>query len=531
LVTGRELEDLLPLIPNPALFDRIVAENGAVLYDPATNAKRLLAIAPSEALVAELRRRKVAPLSVGHSIIATWEPNQTLVLEAVHTLGLEVQIVFNKGAVMVLPPGANKASGLGAALAELGISAHNTVAVGDAENDHAFLRACGCAVAVANALPAIQESVDFVTKGARGAGVVELVERICKDNSKIAAMRGLGLAVGKTPDGEPVLLNLQAGGVLIAGQSGVGKSTIATALTERMVENSLQFCVLDPEGDYDSLGQAVCIGDAKSPPTIEQALTLLRRLDTNVVVNTLGIRLEDRPGFFLELLQGIVRQRRRTARPHWMLIDEAHHVLPSEHRDLGEALPDILPGAVFITVHPEAMSRDALRMIQTVIAVGDNAPKAITQFCQALEETPPVNMPPPELGQVMLWRRGEFKVAYVVATRSEQARKRHTRKYAEGELGKENSFYFRGPEGKLNLRAGNLMTFIQLAEGLDNATWEFHLRSHDYSSWFRGAIKDEGLADEAKKIEDDRELAPSQSQAQIADLIRQRYTKPVTSEK
>jgi hypothetical protein len=322
------------------------------------------------------------------------------------------------------------------------------------------------------------------------------------------------------------MLNLQDNGILIAGQSGVGKSTIATALTERMRESSLQFCVLDPEGDYDLLGSAVSIGEAETPPTIEQALTLLQRLDSNVVVNTLGIRLEDRPGFFLELLHGIVQQRRRTARPHWLLIDEAHHVLPAEQHNLGEALPDVLPGAIFITVHPEAMSSAALRMIQTVIAVGENAPEAIAQFCRALEEQPPL-MHAPESGQVILWRRGSPAARYVIPVRSDQARKRHTRKYAEGDLGPNNSFYFRGADNRLNLRAGNLMTFVQLAEGVDEETWQHHLRAHSYSTWFRSVIKDEALAAETEAVENNPVLTPSQSRARIVSFVRKRYTKPV----
>ena len=80
---------------------------------------------------------------------------------------------------MVLPPGVNKATGLLAALDEMELSAHNVVGVGDAENDHAFLRACGCAAAVANALPMVKEAADIKLIRDHGAGVAELIERIC----------------------------------------------------------------------------------------------------------------------------------------------------------------------------------------------------------------------------------------------------------------------------------------------------------------------------------------------------------------
>ena len=111
------------------------------------------------------------PVLAGRCIVATWEPHQHAVLEAIRELGLELQIIFNKGAVMVLPAGTSKASGLEAALALLELSPHNVVGIGDAENDHAFLRLCGCGVAVANALPLLKENADFVTEMPRGAGV------------------------------------------------------------------------------------------------------------------------------------------------------------------------------------------------------------------------------------------------------------------------------------------------------------------------------------------------------------------------
>src|SRR5262249_60220279 len=84
-------------------------------------------------------------------------------------------------------------------------------------------------------------------------------------------------------------------------------------------------------------------------------------------------------------------------------------------------------------------------------------------------------------------------------TRAE--RRRHVRKYAQGELAEEQSFYFRGPEGKLKLRASNLMLFLQLADGVDDDTWLHHLRRGEYSRWFRDSIKDGELADEAAGAE------------------------------
>lgn len=178
LVTGREMSDFPGVKMDLSIFDLVVAENGGVLFFPKTNETRLLAAAPKSEFVDELHRRGVAPISVGVCIVATWEPHETAVLETIKDAGLELSVIFNKGAVMILPTGVNKASGLAAALAELKIEAAEVVGVGDAENDHTFLKACGFGVAVANALPALKERADHVTQADHGAGVVELIDEL-----------------------------------------------------------------------------------------------------------------------------------------------------------------------------------------------------------------------------------------------------------------------------------------------------------------------------------------------------------------
>jgi hypothetical protein len=178
LVTGRQLDDLLKVFPHLNLFERVVAENGALLYRPATREEKLLGEPPPEEFVKALQERGVDSLGVGRVIVATWHPHEDKVIEVIRKLGLEYQVILNKDAVMVLPSGVNKASGLSAALVEMGLSPRNTVGVGDAENDQALLSLCGCGVAVANALPLLKECADFVTKGDRGAGVVELIDML-----------------------------------------------------------------------------------------------------------------------------------------------------------------------------------------------------------------------------------------------------------------------------------------------------------------------------------------------------------------
>src|SRR5690606_37425096 len=156
---------------------------------PSSQTERPLAEPPPALFVEQLKARRIEPLSVGRVIVATREPEEKLMLDVIRELGLELQIIFNKGAVMVLPPGVNKATGLTAALEELGLSPHNVVGVGDAENDHAFMRVCGCSAAVANALPMLKTEVDRVLEGAHGDGVVELIESMIADDSALVPAR------------------------------------------------------------------------------------------------------------------------------------------------------------------------------------------------------------------------------------------------------------------------------------------------------------------------------------------------------
>ncbi len=180
LVTGRELSDF-PKIDFPLSgFDLVVAENGALLHNPASGDVRGLGAPPPAHFVAELIRRGVDPISVGASIVATVEPFEREALEVIKEMGLEHQVIFNKGAVMILPPGVNKATGLETALAELHIDRIDVVGVGDGENDHALLKMCGLAVAVENAIPALKENADWVTVAPASAGLAALMQAMLK---------------------------------------------------------------------------------------------------------------------------------------------------------------------------------------------------------------------------------------------------------------------------------------------------------------------------------------------------------------
>jgi len=187
MVTGREVPELVDVFPGHVVFDLIVGENGALLYEPRQRSYELLAPKPPDRFYAMLAARGVKPISQGRVVVATWEPHQHTVLRTIHDLGLELDIIFNKGAVMVLPSGVNKATGLQAAAQRLKLDPAEIAGAGDAENDHSFARACGFFAAVQNAIPSLKERADWVTPSDHGAGVAELIERmICGELDRVS---------------------------------------------------------------------------------------------------------------------------------------------------------------------------------------------------------------------------------------------------------------------------------------------------------------------------------------------------------
>ncbi len=528
LVTGRLLPELLEVFPGASRFDHIVAENGAVLYRPQTGDTKDLAPPFDPAFVAELERRGVNRIATGRVIVATWEPFENVVLDAIRELGLELQVIFNKGAVMVLPSGINKATGMSAALAELGLSARNVVGVGDAENDHAFLASCECGVAVANALPTLKERADVVMARDHGDGVQELIDQLLDNDLAVFESRLTRhhVPLGTTDEGQAIALPAYGANVLVAGTSGSGKSTFATGVLEGMLERKAQLVVIDPEGDYGQVDGLTSIGTAQQPPSVEQILDMLQRPDQNLAVNLLGIGLESRPEFFGKLLLRLNELRATVGRPHWIIVDEAHHVLPEARHPEPELLPTSLSGMTWITVQPETVSLAVLSRIDHAVVIGKEPAKTLARIAKARGLAAPLagadDLPP---GEAIFWHLEAEEPRRFRTDTPQAERRRHVRKYAAGELPEDRSFYFRGPDGKLKLRAANLMTFLELADGVDDETWLFHLRQHDYSNWFKSCIKDDELAEEAARLEEEIDDA-AEGRAKIREIVMRRYTLP-----
>jgi HAD superfamily hydrolase (TIGR01484 family) len=529
IVTGRRLEDLLAVCTCSKLFDLIVAENGAVVYEPATRKETVLGNPPSKALLKALRARAVAPLEIGEVIVATNESQRAAVQDVVWDLGLEAQVIGNRSAVMLLPAGINKATGLNHALRKLGLSRHEAVGIGDAENDHSFLDACECAVAVANATDSLKANVVFVTASPNGAGVRELIDALVDDDLarfEDQIDRNL-LLLGKRLDGSAVHLTPYGRNILVAGPSGSGKSTLAAGLIERLIAKDYQVCIVDPEGDYGTLADLVALGNQWRAPGIGEIMAILEDPKVNLSVNLLGVPLADRPDFLAQLMPHLHALRARTGRPHWLVLDEAHHTLPGSGGPAESTLPRELGETLLVTVHPEHVSPQVLASVDVVMATGRTPEEILQNFASATGRSLDWREAPAhEPGRVAVWFASAGQAPFAMQPEPGSAERiRHHRKYAEGDL-RWHSFYFRGPEGRTNLKAHNLSMFCHLAQGIDDDTWLFHLRRGDYSRWFRHSIRDAALAEQAELIEGRRELTPAETRLMICELIHSRYTLP-----
>jgi hypothetical protein len=265
------------------------------------------------------------------------------------------------------------------------------------------------------------------------------------------------------------------------------------------------------------------LGDARHEPGAGQVVDALREPGRSVVANLLGVALDERPGFFAALAPRLVELRTTTGRPHWLVVDEAHHLLPAEWQPAALLAGRPLTGVVPVTVHPETLAPAVLETLDVVVATGPDARETLARVARARGLAEPelaADAEPP-----LLWPLAEPAAHAFEILPSTHERRRHTRKYAEGELGEDRSFYFRGPRDDQRLRAQNLGTFLQLADGVSDETWLHHLRRGDYSSWLREAVEDDELADEVARVEQERP-SPGESRPRVREAIEARYTAP-----
>jgi len=181
-------------------------------------------------------------------------------------------------------------------------------------------------------------------------------------------------------------------------------------------------------------------------------------------------------------------------------------------------------GTMLITLEPDRVAPAILSTVDVVIAIGEDPAAMVKKFSETVAQAPPAlgsrTLKPDE---TLAWFRDSSETPFVFQTTVPRAeRRRHRRKYAEGELPPDLCFYFRGPDGKLNLKAQNLAMFLQLADGVDDETWLFHLKNGEIAGWFRSVIKDSELALQAELIQR-ADVKAGESRKHIRREIEQRY--------
>ena len=532
LITGRQFDDLLAVCSGIDFFDLVIAENGAVIHDPRTKRTEDLAERPPDGFLRELERRGV-PYSTGRVIVSTVTPHEVQVLEAIRSLGLELQIIFNKESVMVLPSGISKESGLRQALTRLGISPHNTVGVGDAENDHAFLRHVGFAAAVANAIPTLAAEVDLVTAEPNGAGVRQLAREVVSDLDAFRPrLLGRTVTLGTTADGGPLTYPIFGPNFLVIGRSGSGKSMLTGVFVERLVCDGYVICVIDPEGDSRALADHEGVIVLSSEPGTDTARAeeidrLLRHRSTSIAIDLSALGRDEKIGAGARFLHAIQRLRAETGAPHWVIVDEAHHLFPPSGGRAEKMLRPESGGICLVTNEPESLSPAVLGAVGHVFST---SVAAFERLLPVLGRDPTPGdalqsggeLQAGEALSVGLRRGAPAAVRRFRVAARETTHERHVKKYATGKLPLERRFRFRGPHNALDLTAENLDSFTRLAKGVDDATWLHHLRNGDVAEWIRNQIKDAELAAEIDAIAGGTD--PVTTRRATLEAIARRYT-------
>jgi phosphoglycolate phosphatase-like HAD superfamily hydrolase len=513
LVTGRTLDELHRGFPGlTGHFDAVVAENGAVMHTAAGT--RLLSTPVDKTVDKALADRGVA-CSRGQVLLSIAGHDAGAATDVVTDLGLDCQVVHNRAAGMVLPAGVTKGSGLLAALSELGLSAHNAVAVGDAENDLALLHAAEVGVAVGNAIPALIEHADIVLDQPDGAGIIALLSGSLLAGHERYCPPRRWLRIGEFTDGTAALVRGSQGSILICGDTGGGKSYLAGTLAERWIDAGYSVLVIDPEGDHVGLATrpGVHLVDADEHlPSPSDLLAIMRPNHTSLVLDLSGVRSDVKLDYLQRLPAAIRAERARHGIPHWVIHDEAHETPWTADYPLG-GFTVAEPGTCLITWRPAVLPAQVRQTIGQVLTVappttgahGTRPLRVTMQSSDGLSRT------------VMMDERTSTHV-------------RHWHKYADSPLPSNRQFYFHSDGPQPGAAAATLAEFNRLLRHCDLSTLDYHLSRADFSRWIIGALSDQELGADLAGIERDlvstHDAALERARQQILHAISRRYLTP-----
>ena len=514
LVTGRTFFELTRVCERLDLFDGVVAENGGVLYVPATAMIRALAPPPPPRFLAELDRRGVG-YQLGRVVVGTARSQEAAVRAALAEAGVQLELVPNRAALMVLPAGISKGAGVRQMLPALGLSFHDVLALGDAENDLDLFDACGWAGCPGSAVPELMRRADWTFPGEDGAAIARaIVGPILNGLLPLDRSARQRIALGWTAaTAASVSLPARGINVLIHGDPLSGKSWLAGALVERLHERRYALCVLDPEGEYGGPARlaGVILVEARDEGAIDAAFRHFERDPAACVVidlSTLGhaekVRLIGRS--FLAVRE----MRRRVGFPHWVMLDEVHYSLHREGvAERALAIED--RGFCLVTYKPSWVRPSVMRAVDVVILARTTASHELA-FLRSLLAEGGGSGGGGVLSALAALPRGEFLLMQkdgtgawapltFTATPRATAHVRHLKKYADVPVRPEHAFQFREPGGRWVARADSLNGFRRIVAAADGAVLASHAGRHDFSRWVRDVFADPELAAQLRKAE------------------------------
>ena len=525
LVTGRRLAHLAG-DTDTAMFDAVVAENGAVVEFPATGRHLLLGSPVSEPFIGELARRGVA-LSRGECLVETDAGAAGSVLEVLRALQQPYILAFNRQRLMVLPQGIAKSTGLRRAIFELGVSMHNTVGIGNAENDHDLLAACEIGVAVEWSSPALRTIADDVIAGQGPEAVAAYIDRISTQaRLPVGTARRHTVPLGHHLDGSAASLAIRGRTVIIAGEPGSGKSQLAGLLCEQFILQRYSLAILDPEGDYrglESLPNVTVAGGDDPAPAAREVRHALRHPGDTLVVDLSHLSAAGKREYVRTMLPVLASERRRTGLPHKIVLDEAHQFLNGDAAALVDAE---LGGYVWVTYRvsqlPAAVCpEDAVRIVTRESEPSEI--EALSRLCgvaldsrvlAALSPAEAALLPGPDEahGDTVVVRTHERLTPHV----------RHRQKYFDAPVADAHAFVFTDRSPALRVRSFSDMV-ARLAE-VPAAALRAYCERHDVSRWVRDVFRDHVLAARLLEIERRaREDDPRDVADALAQAIRARY--------
>jgi phosphoglycolate phosphatase (TIGR01487 family) len=515
LVTGRILAELRAVFPEVEReFDAVVAENGAVLADG--DGVHELAAAVDARLAQALARREI-PVRQGRVLLACDACHAGAVVEEIARLELDCQVVRNRAALMVLPGGVTKGTGLIEALGNLGVSRHSTLAVGDAENDHHLLDVCELGVAVANAVESLKERADLVLEVPDGVGVAKLLDGPLVAGVEPLRPRRWQLTLGEDDDGNEVRIPASRVNLLITGASCSGKSYLAGLLVEQLVRLDYGVLVMDREGDHRGLAERrgiLAVGGKEALPSPRFLAALLRHRFGSVVIDLSMLGEDEQRAYVRWIAPAVLTQRAVTGLPHWVFFDEAH-LLPLEGHWI-DALTDGDRGFCFSTYQPDELPvavRNAVDLAVFTAGAGAGEQGALGYLEEVALGTEPAALSfaaSAERGRAVVVDTADGRHRPFTVQRRRSGHVRHWHKYIDGQLPQRLRFYFSGDgDGQV---AGNVREFHRQLGVCAAGAVEAHARRHDFSRWIGQVLQDEELADA---------IADAESQLRAGQLTRE----------